>query len=351
MVRHGMDNGRSVISIGNFDGVHVGHAALIRRARQLADEAGQARGQAAPKVIAMAFDPHPAVLLRPGSAPPAIMAFACRAELLRELGADEVIRLEPTPELLDQSAADFIAGIVKTHNPIAFVEGHDFRFGKGRGGDVGVLRELGQRHRFEVHIVEPVEVALVDHQLARASSSLVRWLVGAGRARDAAIVLGRPHELSGVVVQGDRRGRTIAFPTANLVTADLPPADGVYACVGILPDGARYPAAVNIGTRPTFNGVERRIEAHLINAPGRRDGPALAGLPEYGWALRLEIHAWVRDQVKFDGVASLTAQLRRDCDRVVEIIAHPPLSPAIGAEAISDSGFLSARSLNLEPAT
>lgn len=350
MVRHGMENGRSVISIGNFDGVHVGHAALIRRARRIADEASRARGGAALRVVAMAFDPHPAVLLRPSSAPPAIMAFSRRAELLRELGADEVIRLEPTPALLDQSSAEFIAGIVRTHRPLAFVEGHDFHFGKGRGGNIGVLRELGTQHGFEVDIVEPVEVALTDHQLARASSSLVRWLLSMARARDAAIVLGRPHELNGGVVQGDRRGRTIGFPTANLATADLLPADGVYACAAILPDGSRYAAALNIGARPTFNGVERRVEAHLIGAPGRPDAPALEGLPEYAWPLRLEVHAWLRDQVKFDGVGSLVGQLRRDCARAVEIVAHPPLTPAGGGDATMDSGVLFPRGMSMETA-
>jgi riboflavin kinase/FMN adenylyltransferase len=314
---------RSVISIGNFDGVHVGHAALLRHARSLADAGGVAGGV---RVVALAFDPHPMTILKPAAAPAALMGFSRRAELLRSLGADEVIRLEATPEFLARSAEEFIAAKVEQYRPIAFVEGDDFHFGKGRAGNNRVLAGLGLRFGFEVHVVPPVEVVLSDHTVARASSSLARWLIGHGRARDAAQVLGRSHELHGVVRQGDRRGRTIGFPTANLETADLLPADGVYACVAVLPGGERLAAALNVGTRPTFAGVERRVEAHVIGAAREGESAAIRGLAEYGWALRLEVHAWVRDQVRFASIDALTEQLHRDCGRVEAILRDPPMA-------------------------
>lgn len=310
----------SVITIGNFDGVHVGHAALIRTARELAN-------MHAARVVALAFDPHPMTLLKPEAAPSRLMAFDRRAELLEALGADEVHRLEPTPALLAKTPEDFIRTKVEKYGAIAFVEGYDFHFGKGRAGNNAVLAALGRGLGFETRVVEPVQVTLTDHTIVTASSSLTRWLVSNGRARDASIVLGRPHELVGNVGPGDRRGRTIGFPTANLRTTDMLPADGVYAAWACLEDGRRFPAAVNIGPRPTFAGMERRVEAHLIGAARSGESPAITGLPEYDWSLRLEIVAWVRDQVRFESIERLTDQLKRDVARAASICHNPPPSP------------------------
>lgn len=311
---------RTVISIGNFDGVHIGHAALIRAARAIADTH-------AARVVVLAFDPHPLTLLKPGAAPPRLMTFARRAEILMRLGADSVLNLEPTPALLGKSAEEFIKSKVEQHHPVAFVEGYDFHFGKGRAGNNKVLSDLGAVHGYETRIVAPIDVALSDHTMITASSSLARWLLLHARVRDAALVLGRPHELHGVVTRGDRRGRTIGFPTANLTTTDMLPADAVYAAHAILPDGRRFPAAVNIGARPTFQGVERRVEAHLLAAPRDAASPSIAGLSEYDWPLRLELLAFVRDQLKFASIDELTAQIRRDAERVREICNNPPPSP------------------------
>ncbi len=318
----------SVVSVGTFDGVHAGHATLIRRARAIADQARDA------EVVVLAFDPHPATRLRPESAPPRLGSFERRAELLREAGADRVERLEPTAELLSLSPEAFVTSIVGRLAPTAFVEGPDFRFGKGRTGDTSVLAALGQRHGFAVEVVPPVAVALNDQSVVTASSTIARWLVQQGRVRDAWAVLTRPHELTGRVVTGDRRGRDLGFPTANIESPCLPPADGVYAAVAFLDDRRSFAAAVSVGTKPMFNGNARAVEAHLLDAPPG-DGPCLAGLPEYDWNLRLALVGCVREQLRFDSVQALIAQMHRDCDRVRDIVARvsTPHDAAAGAHA------------------
>jgi len=306
---------RSVVSVGTFDGVHAGHAALLARARAVADQHADA------EVVVLAFDPHPATRLRPDAAPPRLGSFERRADLLREAGADRVERLEPTAELLAQPPDAFVASIVARLAPIAFVEGPDFRFGKGRAGDNSVLAALGRRHGFAVDVVPPVAVALNDQSVVTASSTIARWLVQRGRVRDAWAVLTRPHELTGRVVRGDRRGRNLGFPTANLDTPCLPPTDGVYAGVAFLDDGRSFAAAVSVGTKPMFAGNARAVEAYLLDAPVG-DGPCIAGLPEYGWNIRLALVGWVREQLRFDTVHALIAQMHRDCDRVRDVVAR-----------------------------
>lgn len=297
---------KSVVTIGNFDGVHAGHRALIRRARSLADRAGA-------KVVALAFDPHPTGVLRPGQAPARLTTFARRSELLRQAGADEVVKLEPTGALLSMSPDEFLAMLMRERHPIAVVEGPDFNYGRGRAGSIETLIDEGTRMGFAVEVVHPVEVALSDLSVVRASSTLARALIAEGRVRDAAMVLRRPPEVEGVVTRGDQRGRTIGFPTANIVQdadqAVLIPAQGVYAAWARMPDGRRLAAAVNVGARPTFDAPEPRIEAHLID---QATGAAATGVPEYGWRLAIEFAGWVRDTVRFEGLAALKDQLARD---------------------------------------
>lgn len=304
------DGAGAVLSIGNFDGVHIGHRAILARARSIADKA--AAGGARPRVVALSFFPHPATVLRSGDEPALLTPFDERAALLREAGADEAVRLEPDAALLSQAPEAFVEGLVERWAPRAIVEGPDFRFGRGRAGDAACLRRLGDRHGFETHVVPPVEVGLTDQLLVRASSTAARWLVGLGRVADAALVLGRPHRLVGEVVRGDRLGRTIGFPTANLRTPVLPPADGVYAGVARLPGGLRRPAAVHVGPRATFDAAARSVEAYVLDWTGPDLG---AGEPEYGWPLTIELTAWLRDQAKFDGVGPLVAQIERDAAR------------------------------------
>lgn len=323
-----MTASRSVISIGTFDGCHIGHQALIRRAREIA------RTHPGSRVVAMAFDPNPLEVLRPSAAPARLTTFETRSRHLLEAGADEVVRLEPTPELLGLSPKQFIERCIERHHPIAFVEGEDFHFGKARTGTVQTLRELGSAMGFGVDVVSGVEVALGDHQIVPARSTMVRWVLGHGRVRDAAILLGRPYELEGLVVRGDRRGRTIGYPTANLQTTCMAPADGVYACRATLPDGRVFSAAVSVGTKPTFGEHDRAVEAFLLNpsASGKAWAP-IDGLSEYGWALRLEFIAWVREQVKYSSLNDLLEQIERDCTRVDEIVKREALGDAMTVPA------------------
>lgn len=314
---------RSAVTIGTFDGVHRGHAALALCARDFARaHAGRA--------IALVFDPHPLSRLRPEAAPPPISTFEQRARWLTQLGIDEVVRLEPTPDRLAQPPEAFIDEIVERFNPELFVEGPDFRFGKARAGDVRTLADAGRARpepeRFAVEVIEPVEVALDNHTLARASSTLVRWLVAHGRVTDAARVLGRPYELAGTVVQGDRRGRTIGYPTANLDTRLLTPADGVYAGRATLPDRRTFPCAISVGTKPQFGGRVRAVEAHLLDTPdraGTTNHDAIDGLDEYGWTLRITFATYLRDQARFPSVDELLEQMARDCDRAQRLADTP----------------------------
>lgn len=314
---------RSAVTIGNFDGVHAGHAALLSACRQAVREGR------ADRVVAITFDPHPASVLRPGTEPARLTTIDRRRELLRAAGADEVVVLAPEPSLLDLSPEDFVRRVVNEHGATVFAEGADFRFGRGRAGGLETLRTLGPKLGFALREVAPVEVSLSDHTIVPASSSVTRWLVGHGRVGDARRVLARAdgggYELEGVVMRGDRRGRTIGFPTANLACETMLPADGVYAARATLPGHPGFvPAALNVGSRPTFQGLERRVEAHLIGlAPAGEDRPEIAGLPEYGWRLRLELAVYLRDQVRFGGVSALVEQLGRDVERAREAVARP----------------------------
>ena len=235
-----------------------------------------------------------------------------------------------------------------------------------RAGHVAELREIGARMGFGVEVVEPVEVELCDQSLVTASSSLARWLLSGGRVADAGRVLGRAYELSGDVVSGDRRGRGIGFPTANIEPAETPPAAGVYACTAELPDGRELPAAVHIGERPTIGDGKPRVEAHVLglatshgaNGPGagteerapsasegmgvgrdpnehehsaRRSRSGLVesdasawapidGLDETGWSIRLRFLHWLREPVRFGSLEALAGQLGRDCRRALELV-------------------------------
>lgn len=307
-----MSSPRTVVTIGTFDGVHRGHAALVEAARAHAGPRGT--------VIALVFEPHPMTRVAPDRVPPRLTTFDQRVGLLESLGVDRVERLTPTPERMAQSPEAFARWLVGSISPDVIVEGRDFRFGKGRAGDLGVLGVLGEALGFEVVGIDPLEATLGDQSIVAASSTMVRWLLNHGRVADAARVLGRPYELIGTVVRGDRRGRTIGFPTANLACASHAPADGVYAGRASLPDGRSFVAAISIGTKPQFDGSERTIEAHLLDVP--RDGVVIDGLDEYGWQLGLEVHAWVRDQARFDGLEALVGQIDRDCARIARMMAE-----------------------------
>ncbi|MHC4947314.1 MAG: bifunctional riboflavin kinase/FMN adenylyltransferase [Planctomycetota bacterium] len=292
--------GGTALTIGNFDGVHSGHATLVAAARAAVGPSG--------RVVVLSFDPHPVARLRPGAAPGRLTRFGRRVERLRAAGADEVVRLEPTDELLATEPRAFIEQVVAAHRPRVLVEGPDFRFGRGRAGSVAMLRDLEGPLGFRLEVIDPVEAEISGQLVVRVSSSMIRWLLDRGRVRDAGRLLGRPVELDGEVVPGDRRGRAIGVPTANLDTGDLHlPADGIYAGRAERPDGTVWPAAISVGTKPTFGDNPRVCEAHLIGYPGPLD--------DYGWTIRLELADWLRAQLAYRDVDALVEQLHRDIDR------------------------------------
>ena len=288
----------SSLTIGNFDGVHLGHRSLIERARALAPDG---------RVVAVTFEPHPAAALEARRAPRRLTPAPLRRSLLESLGGDEVIELEPTAELLALEGVEFIEFLRGSQSFDTVVEGADFRFGRGRSCGIGDLKAIGDRLGFEVEVVDDVSVALEDRTLLDVRSTAIRWLLTQGRVVDAAIALGRPHQLTGTVVRGDQRGRDLGFPTANLAPSEtLLPADGVYAGVATLPDGARVLAAISVGTKPTFGPNQRVCEAHLIDHE--------APLDDYDWTIRLEFTRFLHQQFAYAGVEPLIDRIQRDCD-------------------------------------
>jgi len=297
----------TAIPIGNFDGVHVGHIQLIRTARAAVGDDG--------RVIVLSFDPHPISILAPEKTPERLSTCEQRIQLLVDAGADEVACLNPTREFLNQVPEEFLSSFVDSYQPQVIVEGPDFHFGLGRAGTVQTLRDLESKHGYRTIIIDPVDIALTDHSLVRASSSMIRWLIHQGRVRDAALLLVRPYEITSQVTTGDRRGRTLGIPTANLSPNGLlMPADGIYAGLAWRPDGSSYPAAISIGNKPTFGGTSRVCEAHLLDYEGDYD--------DYGWDLRLQFDHWLRDQLTYSDVQSLVSQLQRDIQRVEALYAQ-----------------------------
>lgn len=307
--------GRCVVTIGVFDGVHRGHRHIIGAA------VGRARELGVPCVV-VTFDPHPGEVIRPGSHPPVLSGPRHKAQLLEELGVDVLCVLPFTLEFSRLSPDEFVHEVlVERLHAVVVIVGENFRFGRGAKGDVGVLRELGRRFGFAA---EPVPLVAEDVQgeQTRLSSTYIRSCVQAGDVAAAAHALGRPHRLEGVVVRGDRRGRELGFPTANLETAPYAaiPADGVYAgwMSRATADGTqRWPAAISIGTNPTFDGTERRVEAYAIDAGHDLD--------LYGEHLALDFVARLRDTLRFDGVDALVTQIQADVDRAREILAGGPV--------------------------
>ncbi len=311
----------TAVAIGNFDGVHLGHRALLDRAVQRAKAAG-----AQPAVLT--FDPHPVRVLAPAKAPPLITTESDKLALLEAAGIELVLAQRFGRAFAALSPDDFagrvlVDGLAARH----VVVGYDFRFGARRAGDVETLRDLGDRLGFAVHVISP---QTPDGQHV-ASSSRIRADILAGRMADAAAQLGRPYHVSGVVVRGHQRGRALGFPTANLDTdAELRPATGIYAGWLDWGEGPRA-AAVSVGHNPTFGeGAPRTIEAHVIDREG---------LDLYGRRARLWLTDRLRGEEKYDDLAALKAAIDRDVRRTRALLvdrtpptALPPLaSPAAGA--------------------
>ncbi|MFI6790250.1 bifunctional riboflavin kinase/FAD synthetase [Nonomuraea sp. NPDC050383] len=290
---------RSVVAVGVFDGVHRGHRRVIERAVAAARELGA-------RCVAVTFEPHPDDVVVPGSWTPRLTTPRRRAELLTALGVDELCVLEFTLELSRTSADDFAETVLSDRLRAAtVVVGEDFTFGHRAAGDVETLRALGDKHDFTVETVP-----LLDG----VSSAGVRERLVAGDVEGAAAALGRPHRVEGVVVRGYQRGRQLGFPTANVETPPHTaiPADGVYAgwmeCVPVanLPvvyAGERWPAAISIGTNPTFEGVPRTVEAYALD----RDDLEL-----YGVHVAVEFAARLRGNTRFDSIEALVEQINAD---------------------------------------
>ncbi|MCH2140671.1 MAG: riboflavin biosynthesis protein RibF [Phycisphaerales bacterium] len=290
----------TALTIGNFDGVHLGHRSLINVARERVGSQGT--------VLALTFDPPPAVVLGHADNMDRLATLDRRRTLLKEAGVDEVIICQVDEDWLGQSPSSFLEHVVLPHRPDVVIEGPDFRFGKARSGDIDTLSVFGEAHGFEVCVVPPVTAPLSDLQSAQVSSSLIRWLLKRGRLTDAQRLLGYRWRIEGEVVAGSQRGREIGCPTANLDHGDLVlPADGVYAGVARCEAGT-FSAAVSIGCKPTFEQSPRVLEAHLIGWDGSLD--------VYGWDLEIEFVTWLRDQARYASVRELMVQIERDLDAV-----------------------------------
>lgn len=310
------DLGGTVVTIGTFDGVHRGHQAVLRRTVEAARERGLVS-------VAVSFDPHPATVHRPEQRLALITALPDRLERLAETGLDAVLLLEYTLDFARTGAEEFVrryfAGLLHARHVVV---GEDSRFGWQNTGDVALLRRLGPELGFTVDVV-----ADLTSGGRRWSSTWVRELLAAGDVRGAAEVLGRNHRLRGVVVHGHRRGRELGYPTANLAPHDLAvvPADGVYAGWLLRPArGERLPAAISIGSNPTFHdGVARTVEAHVL---GRDD------LDLYDEEVVVELVEHLRPMVAFAGVPDLVAQMADDVARAAAVLGVDGASvPAAGS--------------------
>ncbi|MBI2825729.1 MAG: bifunctional riboflavin kinase/FAD synthetase [Planctomycetia bacterium] len=279
------------VAIGNFDGVHLGHARIVERLIARAREVG------GPAVV-LTFDPHPVRLLRPAEAPPPLTWTDRKAALLAELGVDWIIAYPTDEQLLNLTPAEFFERIVRRAlDARALVEGPNFFFGRGRSGTIEVLRTLAAAADISLDVVEPV---VVDGEFV--SSSRVRKLLSEGRVDEARRMLTRPYRLRGMVTHGAGRGAKIGFPTANLAAIDtLLPGVGVYAGRAWI-DGQSWPAAINVGPNPTFGEQALKLEVHAIGFAGQL----------YGQPLEVDFLSRLRDIHPFENAEALKAQLVRD---------------------------------------
>ncbi len=306
------DLGPTVVTLGNFDGVHRGHREVLTRVvREAADR------DALP--VAVTFDPHPIAVLYPDRAPAAVTSLEQRLDALASVGVGAVLVIEFTRDFAQQTPEEFVRGtFVDALGACAVVVGKDTRFGVRNSGDVGTLRELGAAHGFEVIALDDIGEGADEG--ARWSSTQLRAELLAGNVDHAAQILGRPHRVTGTVVHGDHRGRELGYPTANLSQdhEGLVPADGVYAGwlvrLGLdesAPDRT-LPAAVSVGTNPTFDGHQRRVEAYVLD---RTD------LDLYGERVAVEFVSHLRPTLKFESIDTLVEQMAQDVVRCREILS------------------------------
>jgi riboflavin kinase/FMN adenylyltransferase len=295
-------NVRPAVTLGNFDGVHLGH----RRDMELLKERAKALGAEA---VVVTFEPHPVSVLRPTEAPGRILTPKLKQEVIASLGVDHLVIIHFTREFSQITAEEFAEQVLAGKLRVAeLVLGANFRFGRGRSGDLGSLRELGKRLGFVVHQVEASE-----YKGEVISSSRIRKCLQAGAVEEAGAMLGRPYFLEGTVVPGDGRGRRMGFPTANVkVDGDVLVDDGVYVTSATI-KGEQRKGMTHVGRRPTFGLEERTVETHLFDFD--RD--------VYGATLRIHFHLRIRGTQRFSSAEELEGQLRRDQEEALGFFRGP----------------------------
>ncbi|HVP10301.1 MAG TPA: bifunctional riboflavin kinase/FAD synthetase [Phycisphaerae bacterium] len=319
----------AVLTVGNFDGVHLGHQRILRTSHALAHVSSA-------KVVAMTFEPHPLAVLRPDRAPRRLTPCDEKLRQLAQAGADAVVKLKADRETLSLSAEDFVRQVlVRQIHPSYIVEGHDFGFGHNRQGNIDTLWALSPKGGFQVHVVEPYRITLGPREHVIVSSTVIRDCLSRGEIEQAAACLGRPYALVGDVVHGEGQGTHLGYPTINLEVAEgqLIPGEGVYAGIAELGvarsragkqgtydlaapvrghDAATVSlAAISLGHRPTLGGKKLVIEAFVLDKSG----------DWYGEHARLDFVKRVRDQRKFASRAELTDQIARDVEYVRRVVS------------------------------
>jgi riboflavin kinase/FMN adenylyltransferase len=303
-----------VLTIGNFDGVHLGHQEIISTARNLADQRNS-------ELVLMTFEPHPVAILNPEKAPGVLTPMILKKYLLNQFGVDCLVILESSYRILNLSPEAFIDEFLKSCKPAIVVEGEDFNFGYGRSGNIQILEELGEKFGFEVVVVPGKQINFADEQDARVSSTLIRHLLHKGKVADAAQALGRYYRLSGRTTPGKGKGRQLGFPTANIEPVNrIIPAEGVYAGYVEITDTEeqlcqskeKIPAAFSIGRAKTFISEHPLlVEAHILEQE-------IEDL--YGKYLAMDFVRFIRHQQKFDSPEQLSAQIAKDCQKAKGIL-------------------------------
>jgi len=303
-----------VLSIGNFDGVHIGHSQILAVAKETAARRGT-------ELVVLTFEPHPVMVLQPHKGIGVLTPMALKQHLLKQAGVDTLVVLNCDVELLSLSARDFVNRVLLDGiEPSVIVEGENFHFGAGRSGNVDVLRQLGAEAGFEIIVVEPEMVRLARGQI-RSSSSLIRHLLQTGQVVDADAALGRPYKLFGQVVVGKGKGKRLGFPTANIEPSDeIIPADGVYAGFVAIAESrdeicktaAKQLAALSIGRSRTYGADNPLlVEAHILE--GKVD-------ELYGKWLAMDFVGRIRDQKKFKTEKDLAEKIATDCEKARELL-------------------------------
>ncbi|MFH5880606.1 bifunctional riboflavin kinase/FAD synthetase [Arthrobacter sp. NA-172] len=313
------DFGPSVVTIGNFDGVHRGHQQVLSQLLRTAEQRGA-------RSVVVTFDPHPALVHRPESAPELLMGLQDKLDALAGTGVDAVLVMKYNLTLAAMTPEEFVVKVLLDGLHAAHVVvGHDLRFGVGNSGDVSTMQELGQALGFGVHVVnefgaEGFPVHDDGGTDRRCSSTWVREALAEGDVETAAAVLGRPHRMRGEVVHGAARGRALGFPTANLDhgATGYVPADGIYAGWLVDQSGTRWPAAISVGSNPTFDGVSRQVEAHVIDRPEE----SVEDFNLYGQTVVVEFTARLRGMVAYRGPEALVDQMRLDVIQARDLLIN-----------------------------